>query len=73
MHASSELHSELTTHSGLQFGGEPIIFGEQLQSQRSPTVRGGMELLPHGFGLQGSVSTGSITEVNNVRKSPNMF
>ena len=40
------------------------MFGSQLQTQRSPTVRGGKELLPQGFGSHGSVSTGSIAAVD---------
>ena len=62
MHADSSGHSELTTHSGRQFGGVPIMCGSQLHTHRSPTTRGGNEKLPHGFGSQGSTSIGSIAK-----------
>ena len=62
--ALSEGQSELTVHSGLQFGGEPIIWGWQLHSQRSPTTLGKFEFGPQGFGSQGSTSStiGSIAK-----------
>jgi hypothetical protein len=61
MHARSEGQSELTTHSGRQFGGEPIISGRQEHWQRSPITLGGLLLRPQGFGSQGSATSGSIT------------
>ena len=58
MQASCGEQSELTTHSGRQFGGEPIMPGRQEQWQRSPITRGGPAFAPHGSGLQGSASIG---------------
>jgi hypothetical protein len=50
-------------HSGLQLGGEPVIPGRQVQSQRSPFRLGGFVYGPQGFGLHGSSSiTGSIAK-----------
>ena len=62
--ALSDGQSELTVHSGLQFGGEPIIWGWQLHSQRSPTTLGKFEFGPQGLGSQGSTSStiGSIAK-----------
>ena len=63
MQASAEGQSELTTHSGLQFGGDPIISGKHEHWQRSPICRGGKALSPHGFGSQGSSATiGSMAD-----------
>ena len=65
MHALSDGQSELTTHSGLQLGGEPIISGRQEQSHLSPICLGELLFAPHGFGLQGSSSTtGSTTKMS---------
>ena len=57
MHALSDEQSELTTHSGLQFGGVPIISGRQEQWHLSPICLGGLLLGPQGLGSQGSSST----------------
>jgi hypothetical protein len=42
----------LTTHSGLQFGGEPIFPGKHEQAGLSPTARHS-ELGPQGEGIHG--------------------
>ena len=57
MHALSDEQSELTTHSGLQFGGVPIISGRQEQWHLSPICLGGLLFGPQGLGWQGSSST----------------
>ena len=50
-------------HSGLQFGGEPIIPGRQVHWHRAPTFLGGLLLGPQGLGLHGSsTTTGSIAK-----------
>lgn len=38
-HARFDGHSELTTHSGLQFGGEPVYSGRQEHTAWSFTFR----------------------------------
>ena len=57
LQANSVGQSLLNIHSGWQFGGLPIMFGWQEQSQRSPCLLGGLEYGPQGLGLQGSSST----------------
>ena len=55
--------SWLNWHSGRQLGGEPIMAGKQLQSQRVPAGRGGLLYNPQGLGLHGSsATTGSTAE-----------
>ena len=56
MQALSDGHSTLITHSGLQFGGEPIICGWQEHWHLYPLVNGGLLLGPQGFGSHGSTS-----------------
>ena len=64
LQASSEGQSLLKIHSGLQFGGEPIIPDWQVQSHRSPFLLGGLAYGPQGSGLQGSSSTtGAMAEI----------
>ena len=58
MHALSEGQSELTTHSGRQLGGDPIISGRQEHWHCPPIFLGGLEFGPHGFGTHGSRITG---------------
>ena len=67
--ALSEEQSELTLHSGLQLGGEPIIWGWQLHSQRSPITLGKFELGPQGLGSQGSTSS----TIGSMAKSLNKY
>lgn len=71
MHARGLLHSELITHSGLQFGGTPIKSGKQEHEGVSPIIWQ-TELGPHGdgwqdggFGVEGSTSTAKY--IINVR------
>lgn len=45
-------HSALTTHSGRQLGGEPIIFDWQAQTA-APFATRQTEFAPHGDGLHG--------------------
>ena len=66
MHALSEGQSELTTHSGRQFGGEPIISGRHEHWHLSPITRGGLLFGPHGLGSQGSTYTGSIAKISPI-------
>lgn len=54
--AKFDSHSELTTHSGRQFGGEPIKSGKQEQTA-CPLVSLHWLLGPHGEGIHGFVST----------------
>ena len=56
LHAMSVGQSALITHSGLQFGGEPIIPGRHVHWHLSPMFLGGLVFGPQGFGLQGSSS-----------------
>ena len=58
MQALSEGQSELTTHSGRQLGGDPIISGRQEHWHCPPMFLGGLEFGPHGFGTHGSGITG---------------
>lgn len=52
---------ELTTHSGRQLGGAPIISGRQLQAGLPSTMRQS-ELLPQGEGSHGLAGiSGTIT------------
>lgn len=55
-----EGQSEFTTHSGRQFGGDPIISGKQEHWHCPPMSLGGFELGPHGLGSQGSRMTGGL-------------
>lgn len=48
-------HSELTTHSGRQFGGEPLNEGKQ-EHTACPFISLHWLLAPQGVGLQGFVS-----------------
>ena len=52
------------THSGLQFGGEPIMSGRQVHRHLLPLILGGSEFGPHGFGTHGSSNTTGATAVN---------
>lgn len=54
----SEAHSELTTHSGLQFGGFPKNVSKHEQEARFPLTLQ-IELGPHGFGVHGDGGGGS--------------
>lgn len=49
-------HSELITHSGRQYGGEPTKEGKQEQTA-CPLISLHWLFAPHGDGLQGLVST----------------
>jgi hypothetical protein len=49
-------HSELTTHSGLQLGGEPMYPDKQEQDGEPPISRH-CENGPHGVGWHGSWTT----------------
>ena len=72
IHALSVGQSALIIHSGLQFGGEPIIPGRHVHWHLSPTFLGGFVFGPQGFGLQGSSSmTGSIA-INTKSKLQNI-
>ena len=46
--------SAFKTHSGLQFGGLPIILGRHEHEQVSPITFGMFEFGPQGLGSQGS-------------------
>ncbi len=63
MQALSWGQSLLIKHSGLQFGGRPIMPGWQLHSQRPFLAYGITELGPQGLGSQGSTTTGSIGRI----------
>lgn len=54
----------LLTHSGLQFGGDPMNSGKQEQDGESPT---GLhcELGPHGVGWHGFVGTTVSSKICN--------
>ena len=67
MQALSEEQSELTTHSGRQLGGEPIISGRQEHWQRSPITRGGLLFGPHGFGSHGSTYSTTAEQKRELR------
>lgn len=54
-------HSALTTHSGLQFGGEPRYSGKHVQTACSFTTLHAL-LGPHGVGAQGLV-VGSLPKI----------
>ena len=69
MQALSEEQSELTTHSGRQLGGEPIISGRQEHWQRSPITRGGLLFGPHGFGSHGSTYSTTAEQEEHVREN----
>ena len=61
IHAVFWEQSELTMHSGLQLGGEPIILGWQEHWHLSPMILGWLLLGPQGFGSQGSsTSTAAV-------------
>ena len=63
----------LNIHSGLQFGGEPIIPDWQVQSHRSPFLLGGLAYGPQGSGLQGSSSTtGAMAEICKNARNKNV-
>lgn len=64
MQARLLTHSELLTHSGLQFGGEPMNSGRQEQEGESPTSLH-CELGPQGEGWHGFTRTGGISAVKN--------
>ena len=66
MHALSEGQSELTTHSGLQLGGEPIISGRQEQRHWPPISLGVLLFGPQGLGTHGSGSMTFGTAENHV-------
>lgn len=51
-------HSELTVHSGRQFGGEPKKSGIQ-EHDAKPLLFLQTALLPHGFGTHGSCGSGT--------------
>lgn len=52
MHDLSRAHSELTKHSGRQFGGAPIISGKQLHTAWLSSSRHWL-FKPQGVGVQG--------------------
>ena len=59
-HALSVGQSWLKAHSGLQFGGAPIISGKHEHLHSTSKLIGGFVFGPQGFGTQGSsVITGS--------------
>jgi hypothetical protein len=75
MQALCDEQSELTKHSGLQFGAEPIIFGRH-PHWACPETTWHCELGPHGDGVQGlggmgrkvpSSTTGLGTGATNVK------
>lgn len=68
MQALLEAHSELTVHSGLQPGGEPIKLDIQEQTLWPLTARH-ILLGPQGFGLQGVVISGTGSERDEKIKS----
>ena len=51
MHAKFKAHSELSVHSGRQFGGFPKYPGLQWHTGRGP-ITSHIEYGPHGFGWQ---------------------
>ena len=55
--ALSRGQSEFTTHSGLQFGGDPTMSAWHVHWHLSPITRGGFELGPQGLGSHGSSAT----------------
>ena len=60
-----EEHSELTVHSGLQNGGEPVYVGKQEQTACSLNSRHWL-FGPQGEGAQGSTfSIGFLTKIFN--------
>ena len=69
----SDEQSELTTHSGLQLGGEPIISGRQEHWHCPPIFLGGLLLGPQGFGSHGSSSAmiGSTARNKHALKTSN--
>ena len=54
MQALSEEQSAFMVHSGLQFGGEPIICGKHEHWHCPPLENGGLLFGPQGLGSQGS-------------------
>lgn len=70
--ASSVRHSELITHSGLQFGGMPINSDWQVQTAWSLFSRH-IELGPHGDGVHGFTGVGAKEKTKNriIRDSMN--
>lgn len=56
-HALFGGHSELTTHSGLQFGGDPVYSGRQEQTA-CPLILRHWLFGPHGDGLHGLTGSG---------------
>lgn len=65
-HALRAGHSELTTHSGLQPGGEPTYSGRQ-EHIAWPLFTLHWLFGPHGDGLHGLVGTSCTAKTNNKR------
>lgn len=64
MHANLVAHSPLLTHSGRQFGGDPVNSGRHEQEGKL-LISLHCELGPHGFGTHGfDGSAGSSAKRN---------